>query len=44
MIGPGTGVRVYLACGVTDMRNYVATVIMRSRVCRFVADAIFTVG
>ena len=20
MIGPGTGVRVYLACGVTDMR------------------------
>jgi hypothetical protein len=31
MIGPGTGVRVYLACGVTDMRNYVATVIMRSR-------------
>lgn len=23
MIGPGTGVRVYLACGVTDMRNYV---------------------
>ena len=44
MIGPGTGGRVYLACGVTDMRNYVATVIMRSRVCRFVADAIFTVG
>ena len=21
MIGPGTGVRVYLACGVTDMRK-----------------------
>ena len=31
MIGPGTGVRVYLACGATDMRNYVATMIMRSR-------------
>ena len=24
MIGPGTGVRVYLACGVTDMRKGVA--------------------
>ena len=21
MIGPGTGVRVYLACGITDMRK-----------------------
>jgi len=21
MIGPGTGVRVYLACGITDMRE-----------------------
>ncbi|WP_234710212.1 IS66 family insertion sequence element accessory protein TnpB [Sinorhizobium medicae] len=31
MIGPGTGVRVYLACGVTDMRNYAATMIMWSR-------------
>ncbi|WP_081688063.1 transposase [Rhizobium mesoamericanum] len=31
MIGPGTGVRVYLACGITDMRNYAATMIMRSR-------------
>ena len=30
MIGPGTGVRVYLACGVTDLRNYVARLIMRS--------------
>lgn len=34
MIGPGTCVRVYLACGVTDMRNYVATIIMRSRSSR----------
>ena len=24
MIGPGTGVRVYLACGVTDMRKGIA--------------------
>lgn len=24
MIGPGTGVRVYLACGATDMRNGIA--------------------
>lgn len=24
MIGPGTGVQVYLACGVTDMRNGIA--------------------
>ena len=24
MIGPGTGVRVYLACGTTDMRKGIA--------------------
>ena len=30
MIGPGTGVRVYLACGVTDMRNYAQRMIMWS--------------
>ena len=30
MIGPGTGVRVYLACGATDMRNYAGRMIMRS--------------
>ncbi|SCM66550.1 putative isocitrate lyase [Donghicola eburneus] len=24
MIGPGTGVRVYLACGVTDMRKRIS--------------------
>lgn len=24
MIGPGTGVRVYLACGVTDIRKGIA--------------------
>ena len=30
MIGPGTGVRVYLACGVTDMRNYDESIIMQS--------------
>ena len=24
MIGPGTGVRVHLACGVTDMRKGIA--------------------
>jgi len=24
MIGPGTGVRVYVACGVTDMRKGIA--------------------
>lgn len=29
MIGPGTGVRVYLACGITDMRNYEERIIMR---------------
>ena len=39
-----SGVRVFLASHPVDFRNYVATVIMRSRVCRFVADAIFTVG
>ena len=45
MIGPGTGVRVYLACGVTDMRKGIAglsaiaqdvlrqTTIGRSRLC-----------
>ena len=32
MIGPGVGVRVYLACGVTDMRNYAGRTIMQS--CR----------
>jgi hypothetical protein len=31
MIAPGAGVRVYLACGVTDMRNYAGRMIMRSR-------------
>ena len=29
MSGPGTGARIYLACGVTDMRNYAAIMIMR---------------
>lgn len=28
MIGPGTGVRVYLACGVTDMRKGIAGLAM----------------
>ena len=28
MIGPGTGVRVYVASGVTDMRNYAELMIM----------------
>ena len=26
MIGPGTGVRVYLACGIMDMRKGIAGV------------------
>jgi hypothetical protein len=30
VIGPGTGVRVYLAFGVTDKRNYVERKIMLS--------------
>ena len=30
MIGPGTGIRVYLACGHTDMRNYAERMIMQS--------------
>ena len=30
MIGPGTGVRVYLATGITDMRNYAESTVMRS--------------
>jgi len=30
MISLASGLRIYLACGVTDMRNYVATMIMRS--------------
>jgi|TARA_R100000049_G_C1878369_1_gene35627 hypothetical protein len=44
MISPSGDLRVYVATRPIDFRNYVATVIMRSRVCRFVADAIFTVG
>ncbi len=28
MIGPGTGVRVYLACGVTDMRKGIAGLVL----------------
>ena len=31
MIGPGTGVRVYLACGVTDMRKGVAGLAMMAQ-------------
>ncbi len=30
MIGPPGNVRIYLACGVTDMRNYAERRIMRS--------------
>jgi len=30
MITLAPGLRVYLACGVTDMRNYAATTIMLS--------------
>jgi len=30
MIAVPSGVRVYLACGVTDMRNYAEWLIMRS--------------
>jgi hypothetical protein len=30
MIGPPPGTRVYLACGVTDMRRYVEYTIMQS--------------
>ena len=44
MLMPSQGVRILVATKPVDFRNYVATVIMRSRVCRFVADAIFTVG
>jgi len=42
MIGPGTGVRVYLACGVTDMRNYAATMVMRSCHRRSMDYVVFT--
>ena len=38
MIGPGTGVRVYLACGITDMRNYAGRMIMRSPQRQRLAD------
>ncbi len=31
MITPPAGVRAYLACGYTDMRNHAATMIMQSR-------------
>ena len=31
MIGPGTGVRVYLACGVTDMRKGIEGLAARNR-------------
>jgi hypothetical protein len=30
MIALASGLRVYLACGVTDMRNYADTSVMRS--------------
>jgi hypothetical protein len=30
MIALPPGVRVYLACGVTDMRNYAESAVMRS--------------
>jgi hypothetical protein len=30
MIALAPGARVYLACGITDMRNYVASPVMRS--------------
>ena len=30
MISAPLGVRVYLACGTTDMRNYVECLVMRS--------------
>lgn len=33
MIGPGTGVRVYLACGVTDMRKGIAGLSTWLRMC-----------
>lgn len=32
MIGPGTGVRVYLACGVTDMRKGISGLAMLAQV------------
>ena len=31
MIGPGTGVRVYLACGATDMRKGIAGLAMAAQ-------------
>jgi len=36
MIGPGTGVRVYLACGVTDMRKGIAGL----ELCREMGDGV----
>lgn len=44
MIMPTHRVRILVATQPVDFRNYVAMIIMRSRVCRFVADAIFPVG
>ncbi len=32
MIGPGTGVRVYLACGVTDMRKGISGLAMLAKI------------
>jgi hypothetical protein len=29
MFGPPPGTRVFLACGVTDMRNYAEPIVMR---------------
>ena len=31
MIALASGLRVYLACGVTDMRNYAECIVMLSR-------------
>jgi len=41
---PAHKVRIMVTTQPVDFRNYVASMIMRSRRSRFLADAIFTVG
>lgn len=44
MISPAGGLRVYVATRPTDFRNYVGTIIMRSRVHRLFDCGFFTDG
>ncbi len=44
MISPASNFRIYLASEPVDFRNYVATIIMRSRVHRLLDCGFFTAG